>query len=68
MSLNQEGEIILYIGVKVSENKERGRLIGTHMAWNDKMQLLLTSAEPAVGARLDNISCYAWREMSVHFR
>lgn len=50
---NQEDKIILYVDVKVPKNKERGRSIGTHASWNDKMQLLLTSAVPAAGTRLE---------------
>ena len=54
---NQEDKINLYIDIRVSKNKDRRRLIGTNTSPNDKMQLLLTSAEPAVGTQQHLLLC-----------
>ena len=54
---NQEDKINLYIDIRVSISRDRGRLIGTNTSLNDKMQLLLTSAEPAVGTQQHLLLC-----------
>lgn len=54
---NQEDKINLYIDIRVSKNKDRRRLIGTNASPNHKMQLLLTSVEPAVGTQQHLLLC-----------